>query len=57
MDYDITDLDYDITVHIIVNIIYDIVDMISTMISYNYHIYHKPSQAYDIILNIIPMIS
>ncbi len=37
MDYDITDLDYDIIVYIIVNnrlnIIYDIVGMIYTMIS------------------------
>jgi hypothetical protein len=33
MDYDITDLDYDIMVYIIVNIIYDIVGMISIMIS------------------------
>jgi hypothetical protein len=33
MDYDITDLGYDIIVHIIANIIYDIVDMIFTMIS------------------------
>jgi hypothetical protein len=43
MDYDITDLDYDIIVCIIVNIIHDIVGMISTMISYNYHIYHRPN--------------
>ncbi len=33
MDYGIRDLDYDIIVYIIVNIKYDIVDMISTMIS------------------------
>jgi hypothetical protein len=33
MDYDITDLDYDVIVYIIVNIIYDFVGKISTMIS------------------------
>ena len=37
IDYDIIDLDYDIIVHImvdvIVNIIYDFIDMIWTMIS------------------------
>ena len=33
MDYDIIDLDYDIIVDIIVNIIYDIKDMIWSMIS------------------------
>ena len=33
MDYDIIGWDFDITVLIIVNILYDIIDMIWTMIS------------------------
>ncbi len=33
MNYDIIDLDYDISIPIIDNIIYDVIDMISTMIS------------------------
>ncbi len=59
MNHDIIDLDYDISIPIIGNIICDIIDMISTMISQFNLWYHSWNHIYhdDIIVHNCPMIS